>query len=233
VGSPATGGLGPAVASATFQAPTPTYVTATPATQQVARGATVNITGKVLDQFGVGIVGQTLDFTVAGRNNVTGAVITTSAGSAVISYSDKGTTGGDTVTVRDVSAGAPTTNNPAVATVTFGTGSCTVNCGCTTNCGSGAEHPTLRVHQRVLAGGKVRLSLVVLSHPSLANTGVTFYQLRKGVRHKIGTGRTGGHGNVTGTLRANPGQHLRFQARVAGKGGVTAGFSNRVGVTVR
>jgi hypothetical protein len=234
VGDPQAGGLGPAVAAATFQAPRPTYVTATPVTQQVANGSTVNITGKVLDQFGAGVAGQLLDFSVAGRNTASGSVTTGSAGSGAIFYQDKGGSGSDTVTVSDVSAGAPTTNNPAHATVTFGTGGCTTNCGgCTTNCGSGFDHPRLHVNQTVLGNGKVRLSLVVISHPSLAATGVTFYQLRNGVRHKIGTGRTGGHGNVTGTLRANRGQRLRFQARVAGKGGVGPGFSNTVTVTAR
>lgn len=237
VGSPQAGGLGPAVASATFQAPKPTYVTATPATQNVANGGTVNITGKVLDQFGAGVSGQTLDYTVAGRNHTSGVATTGSGGTAAISYVDGGGSGSDVVTVTDVSAGAPTTNNPAQATVTFGAGGCTVNCGggptgCTSHC-TGAEHPRMHVNQTVLGPHRVRLSLVVLSHPSLANVGVTFYQLRRGVRHKIGSGRTGGHGNVTGTLRAHPGQRLRFQARVAGRGGVTAGFTNVVGVTVR
>ncbi|HVW81169.1 MAG TPA: hypothetical protein VHB69_09555 [Mycobacteriales bacterium] len=238
VGTPGSGGLGPAVATATFQAPRPTYVTATPATQNVAKGATVNITGKVLDQFGAGVAGQVLDYSTSGRNIASGAVTTGSAGSALIAYPDNGSSGSDTVTITDVSANAPTTNNPAHATVTFGSGTCTVNCGggngggCQANC-SGTEHPTLRVTQRVLASGKVRLSLTVISHPSLAHAGVTFYQWRNGSRHKIGTGRTGGHGNVTGTLRANPGQHLKFQVRVAGRGGVRAGFSRVVKVNVR
>jgi hypothetical protein len=234
VGNPQTGGLGPKQASATFQAPKPTYVTATPASQQVANGGAVNIAAKVLDQFGAGVVGQVIDYSVSGRNSVTGIATTTTGGAANVSYTDHGSAGSDTVTLLDTSANAPATGNPAHATVTFGATGCTTNCGgCTVNCGSGVEHPTLRVHQTNLGGGVVRLSLVVLSHPKVVNAAVTFFQLRNGIRHQIGTGRTGGHGNVTGTLRARAGQHLRFQVRVGGKAGVARGFSNRVGVTVR
>ncbi|HEX3898205.1 MAG TPA: hypothetical protein VHW74_03480, partial [Mycobacteriales bacterium] len=176
VGNPQTGGLGPRQASATFQAPKPTYVTATPASQQVANGGAVNVVAKVLDQFGVGVVGQVIDYSVSGRNAASGIVTTTTGGAANVSYTDRGSAGSDTITLLDTSANAPATGNPAHATVTFGSsGGCTVNCGgCTVNCGSGVEHPTLKVHQTVLGGGVVRLSLVVLSHPKVVNAAVTF-----------------------------------------------------------
>ena len=237
VGNPTAGGLGPAIASVTFQTPKPSSVLLTPTAQQVAAGATARLTAKVVDQFGAGVPGQAINFSVTGRNSSAGSVTTGADGTAAFTYT--GASGSDTVTASDVSTDAPTTSNPAHATVTFGAGSaCTTNCPCTTHCGcssncTGREHPTLRVRQTVLGGGRTKLSLVVISHPSLVNAAVTFFQIRNGVRHRIGTGRTGGHGNVTGTLRARHGQHLRFVAKVAGKAGVSGGFSKTVGVRVR
>jgi hypothetical protein len=236
VGTPGAGGLGPQTASATFQAPRATYVTATPAAQHIAVHGTATVTVKVSDQFGVGVGGQVVDFSVTGRNSDSGAVTTGSNGTAIINFTDAGGSGSDTVTVLDVSPNAPTSGNPSSVSVTYGSGGCTSNCGggCTVNCGGGGtEHPALRVKQTVLANGAVRVSLVVLSHPSLVNAKVTFYQVRGGVRHVIGSGTTGGHGNVTGTLRAKPGQRLKFLAKVAGKAGVAGGFTNTVTVHVK
>lgn len=231
VGNPAAGGLGPVTASATFQTPRPVSIVLTPAAQQVAKGGTAHLTAKVLDQFGTGVAGQAINFTVSGRNSTSGTATTGSNGAINFTYNDANGAGTDTVTASDVSANAPVSNNSAQASVTFGGGGGGGG-GCRSNC-TGAEHPTLRVTQSALGGGRTRISLVVISHPSLVNATVTFFQIRNGVRHKIGTGHTGGRGNVTGTLRARSGQHLKFVAKVSGKAGVSGGFSNTVGVRVR
>lgn len=232
VGDPANGGLGPDNAVATFQAPHPAVVSVSPHSQKIAAGGIVNLTGRVTDQFGVGIAGQTLDYAVNGRNSRAGEVTTGSNGTASFSYVDTGASGSDTVSVLDVSPDAPSgagSNNPATATVTFGSSGCTS--GCT---GGKKEKPALTVTQKVLRGGKAKLKLIVTSHPKLVQATVIFYQVSKsGTRHKIGRGLTGRRGKCRGTLKAAKGLHLRFQAKVKGRAGVRSGFSPVVKVHVK
>jgi hypothetical protein len=237
VGDPANGGLGPQTALATFQAPHPAAVSLTPRTQRVAAGDVVRLAAKVTDQFGGGVSGHTIDWAVSGRNNTSGEVTTGPGGTASFSYADTGSTGGDSVSVLDVSPNAPTgagSNNPASAAVTFGSGG---GSGCPPNCDGGGtaqkEKPTLKVTQTP-KGGKVKIKLVVRSHPKLVDATVVFYQVSKhGVRHKIGTGHTGRKGKVKGTLKAAHGLHLRFQAKVKGRAGVKSGFTKVVKVHVQ
>ncbi|MGN6473626.1 MAG: hypothetical protein ACTHK4_08275, partial [Mycobacteriales bacterium] len=233
VGDPSNGGLGPDTATATFQAPKPSVVSVSPHSQKIGAGGAVSVTGKVTDQFGVGIGGQMLDFAVTGRNSRAGQVTTGSAGTATFNYVDTGTRGSDSVSVLDVSSDAPSgagSNNPATATVTYGSS------GCTSGCSGGGqkEKPALTVTQKVLSGGKARLKLIVTSHPRLVQATVIFYQVSKsGVRHRIGQGTTGTHGKCIGTLVAAKGLHLRFQAKVKGRAGVRSGFTPVVKVHVQ
>ncbi|HVV74969.1 MAG TPA: hypothetical protein VHC43_02960 [Mycobacteriales bacterium] len=235
VGDPTKGGLGPDTAVATFQAPHPAAVGVTPASQKVAPGGEVSLTGRVVDQFGVGVSGQTLQWAVSGRNSQSGTATTGSAGTASFNYLDTGSSGSDTVTVLDASTNAPSgvgSHNPATAVVTFGSG----GSGCTSNCGGSStkEKPALTVSQKRAAHHREKLTLTVTSHPKLVAAKVVFYQLSKsGARHKIGTGVTGPKGKVKGTLKAAKGLHLRFQAKVKGRAGVRSGYSNVVKVHVK
>lgn len=236
VGDPANGGLGPDTAVATFQAPHPAAVSVSPRSQKVSAGGLVSVTGRVLDQFGVGVAGQQLDFAVTGRNSTSGQVTTGSAGTASINYPDTGGSGStDTISVLDVSPNAPSgtgANNPATATVSYGSTGCTSNC----NPGGGTgqrEAPSLTVRQHSVNSHTSKLKLTVTSHPRLVNATVIFYQVSKsGARHRIGKGTTGPRGTVSGTLRAAKGLHLRFQAKVKGRAGVASGYTRVVKVHV-
>jgi len=234
VGDPANGGLGPQTAVATFQAPHPAAVSVTPRSQQVSVGGTANLTARVTDQFGAGVPGHTIAWSVSGRNNTSGTATTAANGAAPFSYFDSGSGGSDTVSVLDVSADAPSgagSNNPATAVVTFGSGG---GGGCQVNCGPGQkEKPRLSATQKPAAHHRSKITLKIVSHPRLVHAKVVFYQLSKGgARHKIGVGHTGRKGKVTGTLKAARGLHLRFQAKVKGRAGVRSGYSNVVKVHV-
>ncbi|HWB66360.1 MAG TPA: Ig-like domain-containing protein [Mycobacteriales bacterium] len=97
-------------ATATLQTRTAWTFTLTPQIQTVSNGGAPGFTGAVTDQFGAGVGGQTLAYTVVGRNSgKSGTVTTASDGKAVISYADSAVNPAsetDTVTVTDV------TNNP-------------------------------------------------------------------------------------------------------------------------
>jgi Fe-S cluster assembly iron-binding protein IscA len=233
VGNPSNGGLGPALSSATFSSPKPANVSVTPATQQRRPGDLVTMNAKVTDQFGSGVAGQTIDFSVSGRNAASGAATTGSNGVATISYFDNGTSGSDNVTLTDVSADAPSgagSGNPAHALVTYSGGG-----GCTSNCGPPrTEHPSLGISERTLSRRTARLTLTVVSRPRLGFATVIFYQItRSGSRHRIGSGLTRGNGIVKGTLQAARGLTLRFQAKVVGHSGIRSGFTNVARIHVR
>lgn len=232
IGDPAHGGLGPKSATATFQSPHPASVSLTPASQHVAAGGFVTVTAKVADQFGVGVAGQTISYSVSGRNSQSGTATTGSGGTAAITYVDAGTSGSDVVTALDTSSNAPSgtgSNNPATASVLYGSSGCQTNCG-----GTGKkEAPKIAATQTALSGGRSKIKLTVTSHPKLVQATVVFYQVSKdGTRHKIGTAVTDRHGKARGTLKAANGLRLRFQAKVKGRAGVKSGYSNVVKVHV-
>jgi hypothetical protein len=112
-----------AAKTVTFTAPAP-YLTFTPSTSvQAAVGGTASVTAHVVDQFGASYPSQSLTWAVNGRNGgLNGTVHTDASGSAVISYTDRGTSGTtDTVTVTDTTTGS-VNSNPATTksvTVTF------------------------------------------------------------------------------------------------------------------
>jgi adhesin/invasin len=174
---------------------------------------------------------QVVRFKVTGANTATGAETTASSGAAVFAYT-AANAGTDTITAYDdvnnnnvQDAGEPT----ATTTATIFPAGCTT-CG---GGGSKTEHPTLTITQSRSNSHQEKLTLKVTSSPKLANATVTFYQVKKGVRHKIGPGTTGRGGKVTGTLKAAHGLTLKFQVKVKGKAGVKSGYSKVVTVHVQ
>ncbi|HVY10670.1 MAG TPA: hypothetical protein VHB18_11080 [Mycobacteriales bacterium] len=166
-------------------------------------------------------------FTVTGANSATGSATTTSSGAVIFAY-DAVNDGIDTIaayedlnnnSVKDPGEPAATTN----ATI-FPAGS---------HPGATKEHPSLVVSQKRANSHQEKLTLNVTSHPRLARATVTFYQVKKGVRHKIGNGTTGSKGKVKGTLKAGHGLTLKFQVKVKGKAGVKSGYSKVVKVHVK
>ncbi|HEX3707523.1 MAG TPA: hypothetical protein VHV76_12925 [Mycobacteriales bacterium] len=159
--------------------------------------------------------------TVAGANNGTGAVTTNASGAAVFAY-DATNAGTDTISAyEDLNDNqVKDTGEPAAATTAT-----IFPPGTTPGGGGGKEHPTLVVTQKHINSHQEKLTLAVTSHPALAGAKVTFYQVKKGHRQKIGPGTTGSKGKVTGTLRAAHHLTLKFQVKVTGKAGVKTGYS--------
>jgi protocatechuate 3,4-dioxygenase beta subunit len=120
--------------TATYASRTPSKVAITPPLQTVTNGGAVVETVSVTDQFGGGVSGQNITYTVGGRNaGKTGTVTTGANGTAPITYTDAGTnpaSSTDTITATDTSATAPTgtnSGNPATATIQYIAGSTTAS----------------------------------------------------------------------------------------------------------
>jgi len=115
---------------ATYTAPTPDTFTLSPTDETVTNGGTVTLTAKVVDQFGGGVSGQSITWTVSGRNaGKTGTVTTGADGTATITYTDTAVNPGsntDTVTATDTS-GPVTNGNQATSTIHYITGSTTAS----------------------------------------------------------------------------------------------------------
>ncbi|HVT64702.1 MAG TPA: Ig-like domain-containing protein [Mycobacteriales bacterium] len=83
------GAVSAGTGSATWQSPSPSALSVTPALQSVTKFGAVSVKAQVTDQFGAGVaIANTLNYTVSGRNAKSGQVVTDSSGSAIISYSD-------------------------------------------------------------------------------------------------------------------------------------------------
>jgi len=92
----------------------PEYTTGTMNVSNVSAvtGGTISLIATAVDQFGGAVAGQVAAFSIAGRNATTVAtnVLTDASGTATYSYTDKGTTGSDSVSFTiGGSAGASTT----------------------------------------------------------------------------------------------------------------------------
>ena len=166
-------------------------------------------------------------FTVVGANNATGSATTAASGAAIFAY-DAINSGTDVISAYEdlnnnqtKDAGEPS----ASATAKIASAGSTP--------GGGKEKPTLVVSQSRANSHQEKLTLTVTSHPKLAGAPVVFYQVKKGVRHKIGPGTTGPKGKVKGTLKAAHGLTLKFQVKVGPKAGVKAGYSKVVTVHVK
>jgi len=120
-------------ATATFHNRVPSSMTIKPALQTVTNGGAVSEVVTVVDQYGTGVSGQSITYTVSGRNaGKSGTVTTGSDGTAMINYTDTNVNPGsnsDTITATDTSANAPTAGqgNPATATVQYIAGSTTAS----------------------------------------------------------------------------------------------------------
>jgi len=110
-------------ATATYAAPAVSSLTLTPDPQTVTKGGTVSETVTVLDQFGVGVSGDSVSWSVAGRNSGKSGTVTTGAnGTATISYTD---TGVNPVANTDTITASDTHGKSDTATINFITGSTT------------------------------------------------------------------------------------------------------------
>jgi len=120
-------------ATATYRTRAPAKMTLTPSLQTVTNGGTVTETVTVLDQFGTGVSGQVVTWSVGGRNaGKNGSVTTGSDGTGTITYTDTAVNPAatsDTITATDTSAGAPNSanGNPSTATVQYISGSTTAS----------------------------------------------------------------------------------------------------------
>jgi len=117
-------------ATATYAARTATTFTLSPPLETVTNGGTPAFVAKVVDQFGAGVSGQSISFSVSGRNaGKTGTVTTGSGGTAAISYTDTGVNPAqtsDTVTATDTTTPG-ISGNPQTSTVDYITGSTTAS----------------------------------------------------------------------------------------------------------
>jgi len=124
IGDPAHGGFTAGPSTVTWKSSTATELKLTPPVQSAAAGDTISVLAQVVDQFGNGIsTVDHLSYSVVGRNPKAPTTITTSNGSATITYKDTGTVGTlDTISVTD-------TDNPGLggktATVQYVTGTST------------------------------------------------------------------------------------------------------------
>lgn len=147
IGDPAHSGFTAGPSTATWKSATATALTLEPSVQSAATGDQITVVATVVDQFGNGInTVDHLSYSVVGRNPKVPTTITTSNGSATITYKDSGIVGTlDTITVSD-------TDNPGLgsktATVQYVTGSAspssvTVDTSGPTPgpCGSSADQP--------------------------------------------------------------------------------------------
>lgn len=120
-----------ASSTVTFATAAASSLTLTPAAQTKAVGSTVTETATLVDQFGNGIAGQSITFTVTGRNSVinnTGAVgtaTTDSNGVATFTYTDKGPALTAPATGTDQVAASGDGQIAPLATVTYVAGTAT------------------------------------------------------------------------------------------------------------